>query len=117
MALPVRHLIVFERENGELVKVNGFRGNLIERIASPSGVDDLIIRFLMKQEDENGKIVDAWFNCLFQWDGTRYNYNSVLRIEGVNWGGAVKPEFQKETSADVYRDLMDGELIVKDLIT
>ena len=27
--LPMRHLIVFEREKDELVKVNGFRGNLI----------------------------------------------------------------------------------------
>lgn len=116
-ALPVRHLIIFERENGELIKVNGFRGNLIEKIESSSGVDDLIVRFLMKQEDEETKEVeDVWFNCLFKWDGVRYNYESVEAIEGVNWGGAVKPEFKKETSADVYRDLMEGEFIIKDLI-
>lgn len=116
-ALPVRHLIIFERENGELVKVNGFRGNLIEKIESTSGVDDIIVRFLMKQEDEETKEVeDVWFNCLFKWDGVRYNYESVEVIEGKNWGGPVKPEFKKETSADVYRDLMDGEFIIKDLI-
>jgi len=117
-ALPVRHLIIFERENGELIKVNGFRGNLIETIASKSGVDDIIVRFLMKQEDEETKKVeDVFFNCLFKWDGKRYNYESVEVIEGPNWGGPVKPEFKEETSAEVYNDLISGELIIKDLVT
>ncbi|MFT6246202.1 MAG: hypothetical protein ACJA0U_003375 [Salibacteraceae bacterium] len=116
-ALPVRHLIIFEREKGELIKVNGYRGNLIETISSNSGVDDLMIRFLMKQEDEESKAIEnVHFNCLFKWDGKRYNFESVERIEGPNWGGAVKPEHKKETSAEVYRDLIAGELIIKDLV-
>ncbi|MFT6502625.1 MAG: hypothetical protein ACJASQ_002752 [Crocinitomicaceae bacterium] len=116
-ALPVRHLIIFEREKGELIKVNGYRGNLIETISSKSGVDDLMIRFLMKQEDEESKAIEnVHFNCLFKWDGKRYNFESVERIEGPNWGGAVKPEHKKETSAEVYRDLIAGELIIKDLV-
>lgn len=116
-ALPVRHLIVFEREKGELVKVNGYRGNLIETISSESGVDDLMIRFLMKQEDEESKSIEnVHFNCLFKWDGKRYNFESVERIEGSNWGGVVKPEHKKQTSSEVYRDLIAGELIIKDLV-
>lgn len=116
-ALPVRHLIVFEREKGELIKVNGYRGNLIETISSQSGVDDLVIRFLMKQEDEESKeIENVHFNCLFKWDGKRYNFESVERIEGSNWGGPVMAKHKKETSAEVYRDLIAGELIIKDLV-
>lgn len=110
-------MIVFEREKGGLVKVNGYRGNLIKTISSESGVDDLIIRFLMKQEDEESKSIEnVHFNCLFKWDGKRYNFESVERIEGPNWGGAVKPEHKKQTSAEVYRDLIAGELIIKDLV-
>lgn len=117
-ALPSRHLIIFERENGELVKVNGYRGNLIETIASESGVDDLMIRFLMKQEDvDTKKVEDVWFHCLFKWNGKRYNYESVEKILGVNWGGPVKAEFKKETSADVYDDLIEGDLIIKELLS
>lgn len=116
-ALPVRHLIIFEREAGQLVKVNGYRGNLIETIASDSGVDDIIVRFLMKQEDEETKEVeDVFFNCLFKWNGKRYNYESVEVIEGRNWGGAVMPEYKAETSQEVYDDLITGELIIKDLV-
>ncbi len=116
-ALPVRHLIIFEREKGELIKVNGYRGNLIETISSKSGVDDLMIRFLMKQEDEVSEAIEnVHFNCLFKWDGKRYNFESVERIEGQNWGGVIKPEHKKETSAEVYRDLIAGELIIKDLV-
>lgn len=117
-SIPNRHLLIFERENGELVKVNGYRGNLIETIASDSGVDDLMIRFLIKEEDpDSKKMYDVFFHCLFKWDGKRYNYASVEQIFGPWGGGAIKADVKEATSAQVYDDLLDKDLIIKELVS
>ena len=115
-AIPSRQLIIYQREAGNLVKVNEYKGNLIEKITTTSGVDDLIIRFMMKEqmEDNAGK-VNAFFNCLFKWNGTRYEFNQVEAIVWGNKGGPVKAEFKKETSADVYSDLISRGYIISDL--
>ena len=41
---PLRRVLVFQRENDQLVKLNGFNGNLIERRPSNSGYDDLVAK-------------------------------------------------------------------------
>ncbi len=60
---PLRRILIFEREQGELVKVNGFVANLIGMDKSSSEHNDLILRF---NEDLGGGEV-AFFNCRFVW--------------------------------------------------
>lgn len=97
--LPMRHLIAFERENGTLVKVNGFRGNLIERRTSDSGVDDLVIRFYIPEDG-------AFLNCLFTWNGDQFKFQSVEAIDGGGGTGAVKEALKDSISKEVYQSLM-----------
>ena len=102
--LPMRHLIVFERENGYLVKVNAFRGNLIETRENKKGIKDLVIRFYIPEEE-------AFMNCLFQWNNGKYNFNSVESIDGAGGRGKVKRSMKEEISKDIYQLLMKNQFI------
>ena len=103
---PLRRLLIFQRERGELVKVNGFVANLIGRIPSDTGYDDLLLRFNSKDGNEI-----MFYNCLFVWDGSRYQYKQVEVIEGANWGGNVKAHLKDSISKEIYQDIMNKEMI------
>ena len=103
---PLRRLVVFVRENGFLLKVNGFVANLIERRVSDSGYDDLVLRFNDKDQGQ-----DVFFNCLFKWNGVSYDYHSVEVIEGPGWGGAVKKELKDSISIEVKKDIIKNKMI------
>ena len=102
---PVRHIIVFEREGGELVKAGGFRGDLIEmRENNKSGAKDLLMGFY---DIEN----DVLFYCWFNWNGSKYVFNEV---EGLDTGYGPKPikkEMRESVTQQIYQDLMDKSLI------
>jgi len=102
--LPMRHLIIFERENGYLVKVNAFRGNLIETRGNKKGIKDLVIRFYIPDEE-------AFMNCLFKWNNGKYNFNSVESIDGAGGRGKVKKSMKEEMSREIYQLLMKNEFI------
>lgn len=102
--LPMRHLIVFERENNELVKVNGFRGNLIATRESKSGIKDLIIRFYIPEDE-------AFLNCLFVWGENKYHFKTVEAIDGGGGFGRVKESVKDSVSKIVYQSLMDNTML------
>ena len=103
---PLRRLLVFVREKGQLVKVNGFVANLIRTIKSPTKHDDLVLRFNDKDQGQ-----DVFYNCLFTWNGTSYRYKSVETIEGQGWGGPVKNELKDSISIEVEKDIMENKMI------
>jgi hypothetical protein len=80
---PLRRILIFERENGELIKVNGFYGNLIEQRPTTSGYDDIVVRFT---DNIEGSL--AYYNCLFQWNGGQYEYKLC---EAIQEGGQEAP--------------------------
>lgn len=87
-----RKIKIFQREKGVLVLVNGFNGNLVERIKSTSKFDDLIIRF--------GNRIDQtlhYYNCLFSWNGSQYQFKSCERIDDRN----VKGEFKDSMNVEI----------------
>ena len=102
--LPMRHLIVFERENDELIKVNGFRGNLIATRESKSGVKDLIVRFYIPEDE-------AFLNCLFQWEEKQYRFKTVEAIDGGGGHGSVKEAVKDSISKVVYQSLMSNAML------
>lgn len=104
LPLPIRHLLVFEREEGQLVKVNGFRGNLIAMRESASGVKDLIVRFYVAEDD-------VFLNCLFVWKDKKYSFVSVEAIHGAGGNGPVKAEFKDSISTMVYQSLMSNGML------
>lgn len=107
-ALPTREVRVYVRENGALVLANRFKGYIMQTQAGKSKVDDLVIRFFRYIDDEK-----HFFNCLFQWsvEDKRYKFVEVERIEGKNWGGAVKAADKVETSQQVYSELKEEGMI------
>jgi len=102
--LPMRHLIVFERVNGSLVKVNGFRGNLIATRKSGLGAKDLIIRFYIPEDE-------AFLNCLFEWNGEQYKFESVEAIHGAGGRGPVIEALKDSISKEVYSSLMSNSML------
>ncbi len=103
---PLRRLLIFVREKGQLVKINGFVANLIGRKKSTTKHDDLLLRFNNKDQGQ-----DVFFNCLFKWNAGSYKYHSVEAIEGVNWGGPVKAELKDSISIQVEKDILANKMI------
>ena len=71
---------------------------------SNSDVDDLIIRFLIPDEE-------AHFNCLFLWKDRRYRFESVEAIYGGGGNGPVKSSAKKSISQDVYQLLVSNGML------
>lgn len=102
--LPVRHVIVFEEEAGEYVKVNGFRGELLEMYKTESGIKGLNIVFYLAEHDVASL-------CSFEWENNNYTFK---RVEAIDYGEgfkAVKAEHQEEVNNDMYNDLIQAKLI------
>jgi hypothetical protein len=103
---PLRRVLVFERENGKLVKVNGFVANLIGRRESKTGYDDLYLRFTNRDGDEL-----MYFNCYYTWNNGKYSYSSAEVIEGVNWGGKIKTAVKDSVSKEVEKDILKNKMV------
>lgn len=99
---PTRRVLIFERENGLLVKVNGFAGNLIERRPSAAGYDDLVIRFGERIE---GNLY--FYNCLFQSEDGKYNYRNC---EAIN-DSRIKAEFKDSMAVEIKKSLVQNNFI------
>ncbi len=95
----LRRTLIFQREKGTLVKVNGFMANLIERRPSSTGFEDLILRFPDRNESSL-----IYYNCLFQWKEGKYQF---ISCEDIDEGAArkVKAEF-KDSMAIVIKSIL-----------
>lgn len=109
--IKLRRLIVFVREKGVLVKVNGFVANLIGLRPTPSGHYDLILRF---NDNVEGDII--FYNTIFKWDGKKYVYDCTETIEGTDqsgpWRQRIKEEFKDSVSKDIYATLVTNQMII-----
>ena len=102
---PVRHVIIFEREGGKLVRVGGFRGNLIgKRANAKSGADDLLLA-LYDTDDE------TLFHCVFKWNGGKYEFHSIERMDYGDGFRTIKGEDKLETTQQIFQQLRDKSLI------
>ena len=109
--IKLRRLLVFIREKGELVKVNGFVANLIGLRPTASNRYDLILRF---NDNVEGDII--FYNTIFTWDGKKYAYKCTETIEGTDpsgpWRQRIKEEFKDSVSKDIYATLVKNEMIL-----
>ena len=97
-----RRLLIFEREGGILVKLNGFAGYLIERRPVASGYDDLVIRFGERIE---GNLY--YYNCLFTWKDGKYDYKLC---EAIN-DSRIKVGLVDSMAPEIKKSLDDNKLI------
>lgn len=101
---PVRRLLIFERENGSLIRVNGFVGDLDSFERSGTDIDNIIVAFYDSQDD-------VMFHCLFEWRERKYSFKEVLSIDVGSGPKAVKKEQVESVSNEVYQLLMDKSMI------
>lgn len=102
---PVRHVVIFEREGGELVKVGGFRGNLIgKRPNTESGAQDLLIA-LYDTDDE------TLFHCVFKWNGKKYEFHSIERMDYGEGFRTLKGKDKLEMTQQIFQQLQNKSLI------
>ena len=100
---PARRLLVFVRENGELVKTNGFIGYIIEKRRIKNKLhDDIIIRFYEKYYEQK-----YFYNCLFSWKDQRYEF---VKCEAIN-DIAIKPELVDSVSIEINKTLIEKQLV------
>jgi hypothetical protein len=96
-----RKVKIYQRENDALVLVNGFNGNLIERRIGKTKYDDLVIRFgnrisFKKQDGTEGSALH-YYNCLFKWNGGKYQFDSCEDIDDRR----VKTEFKDSMNLEI----------------
>ncbi|NBX79746.1 MAG: hypothetical protein EBQ94_05095, partial [Flavobacteriales bacterium] len=99
---PVRRLLIFERERGKLVKVNGFVGYIIERRSTETNYDDIVIRFFERYDKQK-----YFYNCLYTWKGGQYQY---VGCEAIN-DYKLKPEKADSVSIEVEKILNEKKLV------
>ena len=77
---PTRKIYVFKRINNKLALLNLFNGNLIQLIRKNSGYNDIVVHFGSFGAEvirDGGKFL---FDCLFKWNGQKYQYSSCEKI-------------------------------------
>lgn len=99
---PVRRLLIFERENGQLVKVNGFVGYIIERRSTDASYDDIVVRFFERYYEQK-----YFYNCLYTWKNGQYQY---VRCEAIN-DSKIKPEKSDSVSVEVEKIIKEKQLV------
>lgn len=104
LLLPVRHILIFERENDQLVKVNGFRGDLIGMKENSNGYKDLLVAIYFPKDK-------TLFHCLFIWNGKQYSFDSVTHLDYGEGVRKLKEENKAEISKEVYQNLTNDALI------
>lgn len=102
---PGRRVLVFEREQGKLARTNAFVADFGEFEAnSNNAVDNLLLVFY---DAEN----DVLFHCMFDWNGSKYEFKEVESIDIGPGPKRVKPDIQKEVNNEVYGILVDQRMI------
>lgn len=104
----LRRVLVFEREGGALVKVNGFIANLIGKKKKEGSNDDLLLRFIDKIEES-----DVYYHCIFSWENGKYVFKTVEVIQepAGNFSGIVKENVKDSVSQEIYKIITDNQMI------
>ncbi|MDH4473612.1 MAG: hypothetical protein QE487_13465 [Fluviicola sp.] len=105
---PLRRVLIFQRDGEQLVKLNGFNGNLIEFRPSKTGYQDLVVRF---SDNIDGSL--TYYNCLFQWNGSQYDYKLCEAIQegGQEAPHRIKQEFIDSMAPEIKKVLDENKML------
>lgn len=106
--VALRRILIFERERGNLVKVNGYIANIIGQRSNKSGYNDLLLRFIDIIEGS-----DVYYNCLFKWEDGKYQFKSCETIQepAGNFSGKVKESVKDSVSKEILSIIQNNEMI------
>ena len=100
---PYRRLLIFTRENGELVLMNGIRGYLVEKRSTAHEIDDLVVALI----DNIGGHYER-YDVLLKYENGKYHYTEALGdLEGV----FDSDELKKEATKQIGQRIKEKELI------
>lgn len=104
----LRRVLIFERENNTLVKVNGFIANLIATRKKEGANDDLLLRFIDKIEGS-----DVYYHCIFSWESGKYVFKTieVIHEPAGNFHRRVKESAKDSLSKEIVKILEDNQMI------
>lgn len=100
---PYRRLLIFTRENGLLVKMNGIIGYLVEKRPSLSGMDDLVVAVV----DNIGGYYDR-YDVLIRYENGKYHFVEAI---GDLEGTFNTKELKEEASKQIKQRIKEKELI------
>lgn len=100
---PYRRLLIFTREKGTLVKMNGIVGYLVKKQPSPSGIDDLVVAVV----DNIGGHYER-YDVLIRYENGKYQFVEAI---GDLQGTFDTPELKKEASRQIKQRIEEKELI------
>ncbi len=101
---PYRRLLIFTREKGELILVNGINGYLIEQHTRPNDIDDLVVGII----DDLGNNNFDRYDVVLRYEDGKYQFKEAI--------GDLRGPFQSDTlkkaaSRAIKRRIKEKELI------
>lgn len=101
---PYRRLLIFVREKGKLVLMNGIVGYLVERISRPNEIDDLIVAVF----DDLGNDKFDRYDVLIRYKNGKYHFVEAI---GDLKGTFDSPDLKKRASEAILGRINEKELI------
>src|SRR5690554_4540126 len=101
---PYRRLLIFVREKGKLVLMNGIVGYLVERISRPNDIDDLIVAVF----DDLGNDKFDRYDVLIRYNEGKYHFVEAV---GDLQGTFNTPELKERASKAILERINEKELI------
>lgn len=101
---PYRRLLIFVREEGKLVLMNGVIGYIVKRIPQENGIDDLIVAVI----DDLGNDKFDRYDVLLKYKEGKYHFQEAIGdLEGV----FKDPELKARATAAIRARIIEKELI------
>jgi hypothetical protein len=101
---PYRRLLVFVREKGKLILMNGIVGYLVERISRPNEIDDLIVAVF----DDLGNDKFDRYDVLLRYKDGKYHFVEAI---GDLKGKFETADLKKRASKAIQERINEKELI------
>lgn len=101
---PYRRLLIFVRERGKLVLMNGITGYLVQRIPQDNEIDDLIVAVI----DDLGNDIFDRYDVLLRYKDGKYHFVEAI---GDLQGTFDDPELKARATQAIHERIIEKELI------
>jgi hypothetical protein len=99
-----RRLLIFTREKGKLILMNGINGYLVEKHSRPNEVDDLVVAII----DDLGNNKFDRYDVLIRYEDGKYHFVEAI---GDLYGTFDSQELKEKASKMIKKRIEEKELI------
>lgn len=101
---PYRRLLIFVREKGQLVMMNGVTGYLVKRIPQDNDIDDLVVAII----DDLGNDMFDRYDVLLKYKEGKYHFIEAI---GDLQGNFDNPDLKERATKEIGKRIIEKELI------